>query len=178
VLGVNSLGSFSDHTVERDVDCVLGACLLTRRWILKEMGGFDENIFVWCEEDELCYRISQAKWRVVYYPDAEVIHLGGSTQGKIGEDAPERVIVQKCKSNLYYEKHASSLHFILYRVGLTIFFALRWVLLTVQLCFSTAVDRCTKLAEREQSLAIVRILSGQDCCRRNVYTDLNFRHLE
>jgi len=179
LLGFKSFGSFSDHSCERDVDCVLGACLLTRRSILDHVGGFDENIFLWCEENELCLRIRQCGWRIVYYPDAEVIHLGGSTQGRITEPIPKRMIVQKYKSSLYfYEKHTSNLNVAFYKLGMGTIFILRFVFLTMHLCFSTPNKKHSKLAEREASWAIVKIFFDPNYRRQNVYTEMKFKYLE
>jgi len=179
LLRINNLGSFSDYTFEADVDCVLGACLLTRRSTFEQVGGFDENIFLWCEEGELCYRIRQSNWRIVYYPVAQVIHLGGSTLGRMGETIPKRVIVQKYKSTLYfYKKHTSSLNTALFRVGLVTIFTLRSTFLTMLLWFSTPDKRRLKLAEREAFLAIVRMLLDSNYRRQNIYTEMKFRYLE
>ena len=55
---------------------LLGACLLIRREVLDQVGGFDEDFFLFLEETDLCYRTKEAGWRVAFYTGASVTHLG------------------------------------------------------------------------------------------------------
>ncbi len=61
------------------VDWLVGACLLVRRSVLDEVGGFDERFFMYSEEMDLCYRLRQAGYEVWYVPEAEVVHLEGAS---------------------------------------------------------------------------------------------------
>lgn len=58
----------------RDVDYVIGACQLIRRAALDEIGLYDEHIFYGPEDIDLCLRLRQAGWRVIFQPAAQVIH--------------------------------------------------------------------------------------------------------
>jgi N-acetylglucosaminyl-diphospho-decaprenol L-rhamnosyltransferase len=62
-----------------DVDQLMGSCLLLRRAALEEIGLLDERFFVYFEEVDLCLRLKQAGWRVVFAPDAEITHIGGQS---------------------------------------------------------------------------------------------------
>ncbi len=57
-----------------DVDWLLGSCLFIRAHALKEVGVFDERFFLYFEDTDLCRRFWIKKWRVVYVPDAYIIH--------------------------------------------------------------------------------------------------------
>jgi GT2 family glycosyltransferase len=59
---------------EHDVDWITGACMLVRRSVIEQVGGFDEGYFMYSEELDLCRRIKRAGWRIVYQPAAVVIH--------------------------------------------------------------------------------------------------------
>ncbi len=63
-----------DHRSVREVDYVIGACQIIRRTTLAEVGFLDEKIFYGPEDIDLCLRMRQAGWRVVYNPDAVVVH--------------------------------------------------------------------------------------------------------
>ena len=63
-----------DHHTIRDVDYVIGACQVIRRSALQTVGLFDERIFYGPEDVDLCLRLQQAGWRVVYNPEAVVVH--------------------------------------------------------------------------------------------------------
>jgi N-acetylglucosaminyl-diphospho-decaprenol L-rhamnosyltransferase len=60
---------------------VEGACLFVRRAAFEQVGGLDENYFMYAEEVDWCYTMQKKGWRVWYEPAAQVIHLGcGSSQ--------------------------------------------------------------------------------------------------
>jgi hypothetical protein len=58
----------------REVDYVIGACQVIRRAALTEVGLLDERIFYGPEDVDLCLRVRRAGWRVVYDPEAVVVH--------------------------------------------------------------------------------------------------------
>ncbi|MER3457620.1 MAG: glycosyltransferase family 2 protein, partial [Chloroflexota bacterium] len=55
----------------REVDVVMGACLMARREVFEQIGGLDERFFMYSEEVDWCYRARQAGWRIYYVPQAE-----------------------------------------------------------------------------------------------------------
>jgi GT2 family glycosyltransferase len=67
------------HNEIREVDWMLGAFLMTRRTVMDFLGGFDEGFFLYGEDLDLCFRINETRWKVVFYPQAEVIHIGNSS---------------------------------------------------------------------------------------------------
>jgi GT2 family glycosyltransferase len=68
-----------DHDRTVEAEFLMGAALLCRRAALEEAGGFDEAFFMFSEEVDLCYRLREAGWRVVFVPDARFVHLGGQS---------------------------------------------------------------------------------------------------
>ena len=63
-----------DHQSIRPVDYVIGACQVIRHSALREVGLLDERIFYGPEDVDMCLRLQQAGWQVVYNPDAVVVH--------------------------------------------------------------------------------------------------------
>ena len=63
-----------DHNQTRDVDYMLGACLVIRREAYEKVGGFDPAFFMYFEDQDLCRRFWKAGWRVVYHPGASMVH--------------------------------------------------------------------------------------------------------
>ena len=53
---------------------MIGACQVIRRRALQEVGPFDERIFYGPEDVDMCLRLQQAGWRVVYNPEAVIVH--------------------------------------------------------------------------------------------------------
>lgn len=66
-----------DETVE--VDWVVGAALMVRREVVRQVGFLDEGYFMYSEELDWCHRIRDAGWKVVYLPAAQVIHYVGKS---------------------------------------------------------------------------------------------------
>jgi N-acetylglucosaminyl-diphospho-decaprenol L-rhamnosyltransferase len=70
-----------DHDEERDVEFVMGACMLVRRDAISEVGAADEDFFFFSEETDWCYRFRRAAWQVVFFPGAECVHVRGAAHG-------------------------------------------------------------------------------------------------
>lgn len=71
-----------DHQTIREVDWVSGAAMLIRRELIEQIGLFDERFFMYCEDMDLCYRAWQAGWKVLYYPEAVIVHTIGRSTDK------------------------------------------------------------------------------------------------
>lgn len=67
-----------DHDGVRDVEVVMGACMLLRRDAIDEVGLCDEDYFLFSEETDWCYRFREAGWEVVFFPGAECTHVRGA----------------------------------------------------------------------------------------------------
>ena len=69
----------------REVDYCSGACLLVRRSLFDELGGFDQRYSpAYYEDTDLAFRIREKGYRVLYQPEAEVIHSRGTSYGEDG----------------------------------------------------------------------------------------------
>jgi GT2 family glycosyltransferase len=85
-----------------EVDWVIGACLMTRRETIEEVGLLDEGFFMYAEDVDWCYRMRKAGWKVEYFPEAEVLHHYEKSAGK----APFRMNVERHRSMWrFYSKH-------------------------------------------------------------------------
>lgn len=62
--------------VARDAGWLSGSCVLVRRNLYDELGGFDEGYFMYFEDVDLGYRVGKAGWRNRYEPAASVTHVG------------------------------------------------------------------------------------------------------
>jgi len=65
-----------------EVSWVTGACLMARSYAVRTVGLFDENIVIYFEDGDWCYRMIQGGWKVVFFPHAEIIHYYGQTRKK------------------------------------------------------------------------------------------------
>ena len=72
-----------DHESLRQVDWASGACMLIPRGLFEAVGPFDEGFFLYVEDVDLCRRVHQAGYSVVYFPEAALVHhIGKSTEAR------------------------------------------------------------------------------------------------
>lgn len=82
-----------------EVPTLNGACFLCRRKAFEQVGGFDTNIFLYFEDDDLSLRLAAQAGPLLYVPKAQVIHAsGGST--------PEGPQLSRFKGYHYSVSHA------------------------------------------------------------------------
>lgn len=72
------MGWLDEHEAG-DVESVSGAFMLCRGSTLAEIGGFDEQFFMYAEDIDLCLRAIEHGWRVRYWPEVDVIHVGAGS---------------------------------------------------------------------------------------------------
>ena len=70
-----------DHDAVREVESLHGAALLVRRAATDAVGLFDEAFFMFSEETDWLHRFRAAGWKVLFFPGAEVAHVGGASHG-------------------------------------------------------------------------------------------------
>ena len=73
------VGQYND---EREIFWASGVALFCRKKIFEELGRFDNFFFAYHEEIDLCFRAQRKKYKVVYFPTSEILHLGGFTGNK------------------------------------------------------------------------------------------------
>ncbi len=72
----------SDLTQQRDVDQIPGACVLASKKNFQKIGLLDEDFAIWFEDVEWSYRAREKGFRLVFCPDARVVHEGGISFAK------------------------------------------------------------------------------------------------
>lgn len=63
-----------------EVPVISGACFFMSREHFAALGGFDGGFFLHVEDVDLCWRVRQRGGRVVFQPNARVIHLGSTSR--------------------------------------------------------------------------------------------------
>jgi hypothetical protein len=61
-----------------EVEAVSGSCMLVNRAALKDVGLLDEGYFLHCEDLDWCMRFRQRGWKIMFVPDAQVVHHKGT----------------------------------------------------------------------------------------------------
>ena len=70
----------------RELQCVTGACMLVRREVFERVGGFDEGYRNGFEDVDLCLKIGEQAWKIVYQPKSVLYHLESQTPGRKAHD--------------------------------------------------------------------------------------------
>jgi GT2 family glycosyltransferase len=73
--------SKKDMSQIHEVDAISGAFFLTRKKILDKVGLFDEDYFMYAEDIDLCFRIKQAGFKIMYLPSVKILHHKGISSG-------------------------------------------------------------------------------------------------
>ena len=89
--------------LQGNIACVLGAFMIARKELITAIGGFDEDFFLYGEDQDLCWRIREKGYSIGYIEDAEVLHWGGQSEIKT---TPFALFEKKLKAEyLFYKKH-------------------------------------------------------------------------
>jgi GT2 family glycosyltransferase len=70
---------YGQYNKGRDIFWASGACMLVRGPLFKLAGGLDKDFFAHMEEIDLCWRLKNRGYRIMYEPGSLVYHLGGGT---------------------------------------------------------------------------------------------------
>jgi N-acetylglucosaminyl-diphospho-decaprenol L-rhamnosyltransferase len=85
------LEGFWDPERPRSVPWAIGACVLLRRAAFEEVGGFDEQRWMYAEDLDVGWRLAKAGWITRYEPAARVLHeSGAATSIAFGEEQASR----------------------------------------------------------------------------------------
>ncbi|HSD98659.1 MAG TPA: glycosyltransferase [Patescibacteria group bacterium] len=115
LLGLQRIGLDKNPKFSSRVDWVKGALLMMRKDLFEKMHGFDEGIFMYTEDMELCYRAKKMGKETWFFPDVVVMHEDQ------GSSSREFAIVYIYQGILYfYKKHRSQFEYVLVKLLLQI----------------------------------------------------------
>lgn len=89
-----------DRNSIREVGAVSGAALMIRKDVFQKIGGFDDKFFMYFEEHDLCLRVKKTKMKIIYYPEAGIIHYGGKSSQLLSAQNKKYLL----KSRFYFFK--------------------------------------------------------------------------
>lgn len=107
--------TWADPKLAAAVDWVPGAFVILRRSLVDQIGLFDPRFFLYYEEVDLCKRIYQAGFKVYYWPDLVITHIGGASSETVDElafsSSGKQLTLWRMRSQLlYYRKWHGSLY--------------------------------------------------------------------
>lgn len=70
--------------VPRRVRWLTGACWLVRQSVIEQIGPFDEDLFMYGEEPDFCYRVRKAGWEIWFLRQIQIVHYKGQSVKQVG----------------------------------------------------------------------------------------------
>lgn len=129
-----------------DIAWVLGASMIARRTLVDELGGFDDDFFLYGEEQDLCLRIRKAGWKIGFIPNAVVIHWGAQSE----RNSSVRELWEKkfAAESMFYQKHYSKRSVL--RIHRANVVQALWRIFSLKLTLPFSSDRKVSLAKLDK----------------------------
>jgi hypothetical protein len=100
---------YFDHDSMREVEQPMAAALLIRKETLSEIGNMDERYKMFFNDVDLCKKILDSGCKIIFYPDAKIIHAKGKS---VYKDHKRMIKIWNSDCLKYFKKH--HYNFILY----------------------------------------------------------------
>jgi len=111
-----------DYNDVREVQSVCGCFSLVRNKAIDKIGYMDPTYFVYGDDPDWCYRFKKSGWKIMFTPQAEIIHYGGQTT----KQKADRFYLQLHAAKLLFiKKHKNGLKFPLACFFTSLFFLTR-----------------------------------------------------
>ena len=76
----NRVKNNSDTAIE--VEAIMGAFFFLRKDMFLKVNGFDDRLFFYYEDIDLCYQLKKINCRTIFFPDTAIFHIGGASAEK------------------------------------------------------------------------------------------------
>lgn len=90
----SDLGQYNKPT---EIFWASGACMMIRADLYKQSGGLDDDFFAHMEEIDLCWRLKNEGYKIVFQPESTVFHVGGGT---LPNNSPQKIYLNY-RNNLF-----------------------------------------------------------------------------
>lgn len=96
--------TFVDEEDVVEVDCISGAFMLIKKSVFEQVGGFDEDFFLYGEDVDLCFRLKKAGFSNVYFGKVSFLHY----KNKSGKNSIKVLESFYNSMKIFYDKHYKS----------------------------------------------------------------------
>lgn len=155
--GKHARSYFSSYLLQdkvQKVDYVSGACLLTRKDVIMDVGLFDEKFFLYYEDADLCLRIKQKGWEIILLPETGIVHyIGKSTDNDFCKAFDSRNL----SMYYYYTKHHSFMEVLLLKTLILIVLSFRNLWFLLLFCFISKSKKKNMSDEFKSNLSFIKL---------------------
>jgi hypothetical protein len=139
---------------------VLGAVMIARSKLIKDLGGFDESFFLYGEDQDLCLRIRKSGYSIGYTDSATVTHLGGSSEKS---SDPSAVWEKKIKAEyIFYNKHY--LPETIRKISRAYVMKCYWRIATLKILYPFAMDKVVSKNKMKKYQVILKQVKHDSNC--------------
>lgn len=140
-----------------DVEVLTGWFWMVRRKALQDVGGLDEQFFMYGEDIDWSYRFHKAGWRVTFFPRAEALHYGAASSAQ----APTRFYIEIRRANLqYFRKYDGRLAALGYKGAVLVHEVVRIIGYGIMYCCRRSQRRLATVV-LDRSVCSIRWLAGR-----------------
>lgn len=86
----------------QEIKILSGACIVARKKVFDQVGGLDEQFPLYYEDSDWCRRVNRAGGKLIYLPQAEIVHLYNKSAGQNYQEALRKNAVSR---NNYFRKY-------------------------------------------------------------------------
>ena len=123
--------TYLDPDKSYEVEAISGSFMMLRRQVLEDVGNLDESFFMYGEDLDWCFRIREQDWRVIYFPETQIIHFKGESSKRAQFDNLKQFYIAM---ELFVKKHFKRKYFFMpywllkaaiwFRAGISLFIKL------------------------------------------------------
>lgn len=95
--------TYADEDEIQEVECLTGAFMMFPRETYNKIGGLDEDYFMYCEDNDYCYRIHEAGLKNIYFPETEITHFKKTSWN--AQKNPDILDSHYNSMLIFYDKH-------------------------------------------------------------------------
>ncbi len=75
----NTINKPWNKKTPQEVSWTSGTALIIKKTLFKKIHGFDKNFFMYFEDQDICLRIKSLNKKIIYYPQAKILHFNGKS---------------------------------------------------------------------------------------------------
>ena len=107
----NNISNLNNNIPDGNMCCdyLVGCCYLMKKDFFNSLGGFDEDFFMYFEDNDLCDRTKKEGKLIIEVPSAKFIHLENSSSVKKKFTNYKLSIIHKISSYIYLRKNIKSI---------------------------------------------------------------------
>jgi N-acetylglucosaminyl-diphospho-decaprenol L-rhamnosyltransferase len=118
----------ADSIDYHSVEVIPGTCMMIKRNIFAELGGFDKEFFMYTEDIDLCFRLKSIGYKAYYIHDAVIVHYGGKSSESQSKNHFSDIMIHESQLK-YFIKHHGQFHALLYRLTTLFISILRLIII-------------------------------------------------